>query len=158
MILLAEHIIKLNEIKIKNDMKNFIPILLVMLYVNTSFAQKRSKEIKVPMEAAHWKHNPKFTEFVTHKSVKALKLKNGASVTLNDIEFTDGIIEYDVELTGMGFPGIYFRMSEDNLSGEHFYIRSFGPTSPLCLVLKYGYRLKVKLSYIIKYHIRGFVS
>lgn len=27
-----------------------------------------------------------------------------------------------------------------------------------CLVLKYGYKLKVKLSYIIKYHIRGFVS
>ncbi|MDH5382763.1 MAG: DUF1080 domain-containing protein, partial [Cyclobacteriaceae bacterium] len=114
-------------------MKNIMPILLVMLLIIPSFGQKKSnKEIKVPMEPAHWKHNSEFVEFVTHRSVKAIKMKHPqVRVILNDIEFTDGIIEYDVELTGLGFPGIYFRTSDDGLKGEHFYIRSFGPASPL---------------------------
>lgn len=114
-------------------MKNLIPVLLVILLVNTSIGQKKNnKEVKVPMESAYWKHNPEFVEFITHRSVKAIRPKKGGlKVSLNDIEFTDGTIEYDVELTGMGFPGIYFRMSEDGLKGELFYIRSFGPTSPL---------------------------
>ncbi|MES1216229.1 MAG: hypothetical protein ABUT20_12005, partial [Bacteroidota bacterium] len=71
-------------------------------------------------------------EFVKHNSVPAVKGKNGAyyQVFLKDNVFTNGTIEFDVELIGMGFPGINFRMSPDRKNGENFYIRSFGPVTP----------------------------
>jgi len=61
-----------------------------------------------------------------------VKGKNGAfyDIVLKNHVFTNGTIEFDVELVGMGFPGIVFRMSADKKNGEIFYIRSFGPVTP----------------------------
>ncbi|MBS1600791.1 MAG: hypothetical protein JST75_21405 [Bacteroidetes bacterium] len=90
-----------------------------------------SQEIKIPMQPANWDYDSSKVEFVKHRDVPAVKNKNGAfyQITLKNQVFTNGTIEYDVELTGTGFPGINFRMSDDKKNGEIFYIRSFGPVS-----------------------------
>jgi len=94
--------------------------------------KSRGQEIKIPMNAASWNYDSTKVEFVQYKSVPAIKGKNGAyyQVFLKDQVFTNGTIEFDVALTGMGFPGINFRMSADKKNGENFYIRSFGPVTP----------------------------
>ena len=92
----------------------------------------KGQEIKIPMNAGSWEYDSSQVEFVKHRSVPAVKSKNGAyyQIFLKDRVFTNGIIEFDVELVGMGFPGINFRMSADKKNGENFYIRSFGPVTP----------------------------
>jgi hypothetical protein len=83
------------------------------------------------MNASHWEHDETRVEFITHRNVPAVKGKGGGyQIFLKDHIFTNGTIEFDVELIGMGFPGINFRMSDDRKSGENFYIRSFGPVAP----------------------------
>lgn len=84
------------------------------------------------MTAAFWEHDTSKVEFTTHRSVPAAKSKRGSyyQIFLKDRVFSNGIIEYDVELIGMGFPGVNFRMSNDKKNGENFYIRSFGPVTP----------------------------
>ena len=88
-------------------------------------------ELKIPMTSQFWEYDPKTTEFITHRGVKAVQGVDGGfmNIRLKDHDFTTGTIEFDVELAGRGFPGITFRMSEDDKSGENFYIRSFGPVS-----------------------------
>src|SRR5438105_2780019 len=86
------------------------------------------QEIKIPMQPSFWDYDSSKVEFVVHRDVAAVKNKNGAyyQLFLKDRTFSSGTIEFDVELTGMGFPGINFRMSADKKKGENFYIRSFG--------------------------------
>src|SRR6476659_5608908 len=84
------------------------------------------------MNFSFWDYDRSKVEFVRHRDVAAIKNKNGAyyQIFLKDRTFSNGTIEFDVELTGMGFPGINFRMSDDKKNGENFYIRSFGPVTP----------------------------
>ncbi|PZR01181.1 MAG: hypothetical protein DI539_28695 [Flavobacterium psychrophilum] len=91
-----------------------------------------SSGIKIPMTAAYWKFDSTSTEFVTYKNTRVVRGKNGNAyqIFLKDYTFTNGIIEFDVELNGMGFPGINFRMSDDHKNGENFYLRFFGTVSP----------------------------
>lgn len=115
-------------------------LLSSILFCLNSFAQKGKRvsatdkflEIKVPMEPAYWIFDTSTAEFVTYKNTSVVKGKNGKGlqVFLKNQIFVNGTIEFDVELSGMGFPGINFRMSEDRKNGENFYIRSFGPVLP----------------------------
>ncbi len=112
----------------------FICTVLWMVPCTTHAQPKKEKgEIRFPMADAYWEYEPGTVEFFEHRSSKAMKGKDGGyySLILKDHLFSDGTIEFDVELEGTGFPGINFRMSEDLLEGENFYIRSFGPVSPL---------------------------
>lgn len=95
-------------------------------------AKKTSGSVNIPMEAAYWTFDSSQVEFSTHRSVKAVRGKNKTpyQIFLNDHQFTDGTIEFDVELLGVGFPGINFRMSADRKNGENVYIRAFGPVPP----------------------------
>lgn len=80
-----------------------------------------------------WDHEPEQVEFVTHRGTPAVRAKteDGFRIALKDQQFSDGTIEFDVEFTGRGFPGIGFRHSEDLQNGEFFYIRYFGTVDPL---------------------------
>jgi hypothetical protein len=122
-------------------MKSLLSFTIILLFTFQIFAQKSSSkkeaslsktgEIKIPFEAAFWDHDVAQVEFIKHRSVSAVKGKGGAfQIFLKNQVFTNGTIEFDVELIGMGFPGINFRMSEDKKNGENFYIRSFGAVSP----------------------------
>ncbi len=90
--------------------------------------KKNKKELKIPMTAAYWNPTTDNVSFTTHKSVSAVRSSNeqGFGISLKDVEFADGTIEFDVELLGMGFPGIMFRMDKDTLNGEIYYLRYFG--------------------------------
>ena len=92
----------------------------------------RGQDVKIPMQAAFWDYDTSKVEFIKHENVPAVKGKNGAyyQIFLKNQVFTNGTIEFDVELIGTGFPGINFRMSADKKQGENFYIRSFGPVTP----------------------------
>jgi hypothetical protein len=93
--------------------------------------EKNGTVIKIPMDPSSWKHDGGAVEFVMHRNVMAARPKgNGYQIFLKDHVFANGTIEFDVELMGIGFPGINFRMSGDHKAGENFYIRSFGPTTP----------------------------
>jgi hypothetical protein len=94
------------------------------------------KEINIPMLPKYWKYDSTTVEFINHRGVNAAhsintKNKSGYEIFLKDYIFTNGTIEFDVELTGSGFPGINFRMSDDLKTGENFYIRAFGKVTPI---------------------------
>jgi len=113
-------------------MKKTIIFLSMLLVLGTAYGQKKgkknSKEIRIPMTAEHWSPMSDNVEFTTYKSVSAVRSsdENGFGLMLKDIVFTDGTIEFDVELKGSGFPGIDFRVGPDTLNAERFYIRYFG--------------------------------
>ncbi|NJB71612.1 hypothetical protein GGR42_002074 [Saonia flava] len=100
--------------------------IVLICFSQLSFSQK------IPMDATHWEHDSTTVEFVMHRGVLAAKNKPNKyyQIFLKDHIFTNGTIEFDVELIGQGFPGINFRMSEDRKNGDNFYIRSFGETTP----------------------------
>lgn len=116
-------------------MKPISLFFLFLLITAQLFAQNKDalKEIKIPMEPTYWEYDTAAVIFTNHRNVKASKSKNarGYQLFLKDQIFTNGTIEFDVELNGVGFPGINFRISEDRKNGENFYIRSFGPVSPV---------------------------
>jgi hypothetical protein len=119
---------------------NLAILFCIVFFSANSFAQKgkqiasapESSVIKIPMEPFYWEYDSSTTEFVNYKNTSVVKGKNGNGfqVFLKNQNFVNGTIEFDVELSGMGFPGINFRMSEDRKNGENFYIRSFGPVLP----------------------------
>lgn len=114
-------------------MKKLMICVGILLSCYTTYGQeKRNQEIRIPMEAKHWEHQADQVEFITHRSVPAVKGKNGEfQITLKELVFGDGTIEFDVDLTANSFVGINFREAKDKKESEHFYIRSFWPVSPL---------------------------
>ena len=116
--------------KVNSIIKKLIHLFFVFL---TVALYGQGKEIRIPMTTKAWKHNTETAEFVTHRSVAAVRPKAGGdlNIQLKDHQFTDGTIEYDVEFTGRGFPGIGFRSSNDQKHAELFYIRYFGTVDPL---------------------------
>lgn len=106
----------------------FLPLVSI-----TAIAQKgkpkTDQEISIPMQPAYWEYDSANIEFIMNRNVRAVRVKKGSPIYLKDHQFSNGTIEYDVEL-GRGFPGISFRMSNDRKNGEQFYLRYFGTTSP----------------------------
>lgn len=104
-------------------------ILVLTVYTITRLS---AQEIKIPMQPAFWEYDSSAVQFTNYRNVPAVMNKNGKyyQIFLKNQVFRNGTIEFDVALTGSGFPGINFRMSADRKNGENFYIRSFGPVSP----------------------------
>ena len=110
-------------------MKSVIAICVVMVYSVTLYAQDNTLEI--PMSEDRWEFDSSRVEFITHQSVPAARgLDGGAQLFLKDFEFSDGTIEFDVDLSAGGFIGINFRESADRKETENFYIRAFWPVGP----------------------------
>lgn len=84
--------------------------------------------LEFPMTDKHWTIIGGNAEFFIHKSARAVKSSNGApfNIMLKDHDFSTGTIEFDVELVGQGFPGIYFHIDKDTINSEIFYLRYFG--------------------------------
>lgn len=92
----------------------------------------QAQDRAIPMTKAYWTAEPDQVAFVERRSVQAARgLSGAARLSLDDVVFSDGTIEFDVELEPGGFVGIYFRESEDRAEREDFYIRAFWPVSPL---------------------------
>lgn len=118
----------------KTGIKKIVLLMMLALPAFTIMAQKTkakpAAEINIPMEPSYWQYDTTNIEFIIHRDVKAVYVKSGAPLYLKNQQFSNGTIEYDVELTpNSGFPGIYFRMSDDKKNGDNFYIRYFGTTA-----------------------------
>lgn len=113
-------------------MKNPITTTLTFLLILVPFILQAQSKKSFPMGPEHWVYDPEQVEFKMHEGAMSAVGKEKAYYTLRlkDQQFSNGTIEYDVALAGMGFPGINFRMSDDLLYGDNFYLRSFGPVSP----------------------------
>ncbi len=116
-------------------MKKLMIFILTLAIASSAHAQpkraQRLPEVRVAMKPDAWDVNPDRAAFITHRSVPAVQgLDGGALMHLKALDFTDGTIEFDIELPEQGFVGIRFRQSEDHSVGEDFYIRSFWPVNP----------------------------
>ena len=113
-------------------MKKVMLGFTLLSIVNVTFGQrgeqKKNELMEFPMTKKHWAAVTDNVKFLNYKSTQAVQSDDDQdfSIMLKDIEFTDGTIEFDVELKGMGFPGIDFRIDKDTLNSEKFYIRYFG--------------------------------
>ena len=109
-------------------------LLVVVNMINAQKkVDKKNKVIEFPMNEKHWAAVTDNVEFLNYKSLPAVRStnENGFGIMLKDFEFTDGIIEFDVEFKGSGFPGIDFRIDKDTLNSEKFYMRYFGTPDDL---------------------------
>ena len=116
-------------------MKKVLIFTLTLAIASSAFAQpkptQQPPEVWVAMQPNAWEVDPNRAAFITHRSVPAVQgLDNGALMHLKELDFTDGTIEFDIELPERGFVGIRFRQSDDHTTGEDFYIRSFWPVNP----------------------------
>lgn len=120
-------------------MKTASGLLLFLLQALPLYAQANA--IKIPMTPDRWEAEPGRVEFVTHKSVPAMRVQGGsrdelfarpAQVVLKDLVFANGTIEFDVEFTDYFLAMIYFRR-EDAQNADIFYLRTYrvdDPTGP----------------------------
>lgn len=82
-----------------------------------------------PFGEADWKIDAAEHEIVDFKGRKSLKIKGGVA-WLKDVQFEDGIIEFDLYSTGdRGFFGGIWRM-KDRRNYEEFYIRPHQSGNP----------------------------
>ena len=97
-------------------------------------------ETSISMTEGNWEAAPGRAEFITHRGVPALKVTANpealfakpGQVVLKDTQFTEGTIEFDVELTDFFLSTIYFRRQNAE-NAELFYIRTYradDPTGP----------------------------
>ncbi len=116
-------------------MKKLMMFILTLAIASSAYAQPKQAqqppEVRVAMQPDAWDTDPDRAAFINHRSVPAVQgLDNGALMHLKTLDFTDGTIEFDIELPERGFVGIQFRQSDDHSVGEDFYIRSFWPVNP----------------------------
>jgi hypothetical protein len=100
-------------------------------------AQKKSqptpspgKSLTVQLNAGNWTYKEGKVEFLTHKTRPAMKIisdkSNIGAVLLKNMDFTDGTIEYDVELVSRGMDHFFFRW-QDSANNEDLYLRYYRP-------------------------------
>jgi hypothetical protein len=108
-------------------------LLLVLGFTSYAQTSKQQKPLEFPFTEKYWSPITDNVEFVTYKSVKAVKSKddNPLYILLKDFDFATGTIEFDVELKGQGFPGITFHVDKDTVNSETFYLRYFGKSEPI---------------------------
>lgn len=106
-----------------------LPALLLALLLPVAPAAFAAEPTKIPMTADKWTTTGP-VEFVQDNGVAAINLKSGnyaehipsGQAVLNDLVFSNGTVEYDVEATaGMGAGFGFRRADKDNF--EDFYLR-----------------------------------
>ena len=82
-------------------------------------------EIKIPFTADRWEFQEGKVEFLEYKGLKAVKLnENSGNMICKDLNFSNGTIEFDVEVNqAQPFPSIFFRWQNNNES-ELVYLRT----------------------------------
>lgn len=101
----------------------------IMLVVFSSIpASSQSSDI-IPFDSPRWEINGVETSIVNYLGNKSLLIKGGIAI-VDDIEATDGIIEYDVAFPDeRGFVGVIWRF-QDPKNFEKFYIRPHQSGNP----------------------------
>lgn len=83
----------------------------------------------IPFDSPRWVMDPKIGHQEEYQGKKSLYLKGGVAY-IEDLDFTNGIIEFDVAFSkGRGFFGAVFRV-QDKENYEEFYLRSHQSGNP----------------------------
>ncbi|ANH79635.1 hypothetical protein A8C56_00390 [Niabella ginsenosidivorans] len=115
-------------------MKKLFFIALVLLQQSCLYAQKKTGNSPGNfLRPEQWEVEPGKVEFTGSGDQSVMKITNAGTVArLKNIEFANGIIEYDVQLQEPGFASIYFRM-QDMLETECFYLRGGRAGNPVAM-------------------------
>lgn len=83
----------------------------------------------VSFDDERWEIEAAQSERLSHLGQHALKLQGGSAL-LNDLVIKNGIVEFDIAVSGeRGFAGLMFRV-QDSKNYEHFYIRPHQSGNP----------------------------
>lgn len=86
-------------------------------------------QTSVPFSSDQWTFGGQVHSTETHLGRESLRLK-GASATLGDVAFTEGIIEFDIAFSSArNFVGTFWRMA-DGTNYEEFYMRPHQSGNP----------------------------
>jgi len=109
-------------------MNNLIKVVITILVTFIGYVLPvNASDIK--LNSGNFTVEGKEAKFVSYKGEASLLL-NGASATLNDSSFVNGIIEYDVAFAEKrNFVGVKFRQ-QDSKNAEEFYIRPHQSGNP----------------------------
>lgn len=101
-------------------------LFLVSAWANLANAQVNNA---IDFDSERWVKNGADVRSEAYKGQKCLFLKGGTAV-LNDVEFTNGIIEFDIAFSPeRTFVGFFFRMTND-ANYEYFYFRPHQSGNP----------------------------
>lgn len=92
-------------------------VALTGLLLTISRPQPIASQEAIPFDSPRWQHvNSEVVQVAGRQALQGV-------AALEDIDFLDGVIEYDLYVTGArSYPGVYFRMIEGN-NAEHIYVR-----------------------------------
>ncbi len=94
-----------------------------------AFSSVETYSQPIPFDSERWEISARESKVIDHLGRKSLYLKSGLA-TIKDAQFTDGVIEFDIAVTGeRGFAGAFWRM-QDNANYEEFYIRPHQSGNP----------------------------
>ncbi|GAB5519156.1 MAG: hypothetical protein RhofKO_14070 [Rhodothermales bacterium] len=117
-------------------MRCFAAVVVLALLPASLYAQ--SEAVAIPMTTDRWQAEPGRITFMTHKGVPAMRVQapgegelftGAAQAVLEDVNFSDGTIEFDLEITDFFLVGIYFRRTDAD-NGEIFYLRTHRTDDP----------------------------
>lgn len=120
-------------------MKKITLLLFCSISITVLFGQKKKQaasDIKqtsasriLPLTPEAWDFEAGKVSFIVHKGVPAIQMnENSGTMLFRDLNFTDGIIEFDVEVNQpQPFPSLYFRW-KDAAETEHVYLRTGAAT------------------------------
>lgn len=117
-----------------------IALFLFLMSLPTYVLTAQNTVLNIPLTEANWGAEPDRAKFITHRGVPALKVTPSpdvlfarqGQVVLEEVQFSDGTIEFDVEITDFFLSAIYFR-HQDTENAEVFYLRTYragDPTGP----------------------------
>ena len=99
---------------------------IILTFANYASGQQTSI---VSMDVSNWTVKSDEYRFEEYLGVPSIYLPQG-SAQLNDVVFHNGIIEFDIAFPrGRGFPGLHFRMQDDQ-NYEELYIRPHQSGNP----------------------------
>lgn len=106
--------------------KIYLFTIILLLLSTSSLAQQA---LTIPLEPDAWNYPSGAVEFIQFDSRPVLKVTGGESAVLNDFEFEDGIIEFDIRFSDAGFVSFYFRRESADET-ENFYFRTVCAGNP----------------------------
>lgn len=102
-----------------------IRLLIILMFLSV----QGTAQTAVPFNSPRWKIKAAEAVQETHLGKPALKLKSGKAL-LEDADFRNGIIEFDIALTkDRNFPAIDFRI-QDEQNYEEYYLRPHQSGNP----------------------------
>ena len=102
----------------------------IALIIMAQLSSGQSKQIEIPMQEDRWEFPQGTVDFITHKSVSAMKiLPDAGKVIARDVQFATGTIEFDLELGDFPFVGFAFHRHGQG-EEEWFYFRPDAAGNP----------------------------